>query len=312
MNRATAGFVEMMEVTAPLPKEEDEQIQANFKSMYVPQIHTWVLCQKKSNKKRQLFAFLRAEHAKPQRCCSSMAIFKPADLVLRSNNCIIDLNATLNGRPRTRKLNRDRLASPGISGQGIFKEETGGIPLARSPSKPNHTLAQFLVTKLMRTGPAQAHLGLADEYLPLLQELSQWVDKKTNQFPVDTLRSHPTLCPDVARNANSRTDREDHLVRQTGPPLPINTMQMQARVRGGPWRTPGSAYNDQFPSHAAPGVASPFPPLEMNRPFCQFPNGDRIVPKERPLVASALRNQAAVDTQTGKKYKSIFQSETCL
>lgn len=311
MNRATAGFVEMMEVTAPLPKEEDDQIKANFKSMYVPQIHTWVLCQKKPNKKRQLFSFLRAESGKTKRCCTSMAVFRPADLVLRSGNCTIDLNATLNGRPQTRKLNRNRFNSPGISGQGIFKEENEPIPLARSPSKPNHTLAQFLVNKLMLPGPAKTHMDVADEYISLLQELVQWVDKKTNQFPVDTLRAHPTLCPDVARGVNSRVDREDHLVRQSGPPLPVNTMQMQARVRSGPWRTPGSAYSDQFPTYGSGNVPSPFPPLEMHRPFCQFPNGERVGTQPAP-AADAFRSQAATDTVTSKRYRSIFESPTCL
>lgn len=316
MNFATAKFIGMQEATAPLPAEEDQQITRHFKACYVQQVRCWVLCQKKNGKKKLLFDFLQGKSCNKTRTRSSSSMNHspaPSELILHSGNCTINLNSAFNARPTTRQINRNRFSSPGTN---LVFNETPPEPIIKSRTRSSLSssncsrLSQFLVDKLLQPSSASQHLNLADEYMELLQELSMWVEKKANNFPVDPIRDHPHLSPVAISKMNASKDREDHLERQSM--LSIEKMKARNIVTQHKWRTPPSQYSNFFDDEEhqrTPSRLNPFPPFEKSRPFCQFPDA---IKKESTPVDDAFNNQAKTNTMIGHGYKNIFQSATCL
>jgi hypothetical protein len=234
----------------------------------------------------------------------------PPDLTLRGANCQINFALALNGRPVTRKNNANRFSSPGVTGQRIFREEPDPPP--RPLISRDNSLARFLLRKLMNVQSAAKFSDVAEGQFGLLQELSQWVEKRnTNPFPVDALLSHPTLSPFRESTMNNRRNTEDHLERAAIPPLP-HTVASMSPARHLKWKTPATAYESFFEQgerFQKSYLSGPYPPIEQSRPFGRFP-------KERdPQAESAddiFARQAKEDTMTGHGYKTIFESKTVL
>jgi hypothetical protein len=149
-------------------------------------------------------------------------------------------------------------------------------------------------------------------------ELTQWVERKnTNPFPVDQLLKHPTLSPYRESTANNQKNREDHLARPNIPPLPYNVLSGPTQ-KTTPWKTPRTAYScffdDDEEKFGKNYLSGPFPPFEQSQPFGKFPHDQGETPT--PVVPNrndpAFVRQAAEDTRTGRQYKHIFESTTCL
>lgn len=330
MNRATSAYVEMIESISPVPIEQDNLIKSHFKSCYFPQIHCWLICQKREGKKKKLFDFLNC--VTPLKSTASTplglagesassilrprsAFSKPSSLIHRSLNCTIDFSPTHNQRPSTRRIDRNRFSSPGSD--EVFNTYNPE-PIEKILSKPKEqdeykcsTLAQFYVKKLLQPSSSKSHFKVADQYFDLLNELASWVDRKCNQFPIDDLRLHPTLNPNYERQMNYEQDRADHLLRQSGPPHPTSYTS-QTSVSQQTWKTPTTAYSSFYDNVAnyKPGVPSPFLPMERSSPFCKFPQTEqKIVTIATP---KAIINQSVENKKASTRYKNIFQSKTCL
>jgi hypothetical protein len=314
---ATGLAVHQLEMDDPLTQAEESLIESVFKAQYAPQIKCWALVQSRSHK-RKFFAFIAGTQAqKPVRAVSSTkAPQTQADFLFHTVNCQINLGLAFNPRPVTKQNNNQRFASPGVSGQGIFRE--GFVePKPRANPKENETLATFIVGRLMNADVIPCFRPIANANYKLLQELTHWLDRKnTNQFPVDALLKHPTLSPYQECTANSARDREDHLSRPNIPPLPH-------KVRSAPippsvsWRTPCTQYSAFFNDDerfARGYLSGPYLPVEQSQPFGQFPHdrGDTPTPMIPDTRDPAFMRQAADDTKTGRRYKDIFESKTVL
>jgi hypothetical protein len=206
-----------------------------------------------------------------------------------------------------------RFSSPGVTGQRIFREEPHAPPRA-APIRDN-SLAKFFVRKLMNAQSAAHFLDGADAHFALLQELSQWVERRnTNPFPIDDLIAHPTLSPYRESVMNNRRNCEDHLERVAIPPLP-HTVASASAVRKVPWRTPATAYESFFENDGRferSYLSGPFPPIEQSRPFGRFPRDREASDNDDGNSDPAFVRQAKEDTETGRGYKRIFESKTIL
>lgn len=331
MNRATSAYIEMAEAASPIPIEQDNLIKEHFKSCYFPQIHCWLICQKKDGKKKKFFNFLNCiVPAKPATSSpigiageSAASILRPRSaltktstgLIYRSANCTIDFSPMHNQRPSTRRIDRNRFSSPGSD--EVFKEVTYNSLSKRSTTLRESTepqcssLAQFYVKKLLQPSSAKSHFQIADKYFDLLNELSSWVDRKCNQFPIDDLRSHPTLNPNVERRVNFESDKMDHLLRTSGPPFPTS-FSSQTTISSQPWKTPATAYTAFFDDarNYKAEILTPFVPMERSSPFCKFPQSEEK--KTQTQIPAAFQNQSTENRQASTRYKNIFQSKTCL
>jgi hypothetical protein len=310
---ATSLRVHQLEMNRPLTESEESIIRANLKPPFVPQIECWALVQSRSHRKK-FFEFLENPEArKPARALTSLSPGRPEkDFLLLSPTCQLNFTKPFRDTQTTRRNNRSRFASPGITGHGIFNEN----PVKSKPrpaAYEGETLGRFIVRRLMLPASAPKFLDIADANIRLLQELNHWVDRKnTNQFPVDNLLTHPTLSPFQAQTANMSRNHEDHLSRPNIPPLPHN-------VASGPtplhlfWKTPRTAYTaffDDDERFRKNYVSPPFPPLESSQPFCKFPQSPAVPPNS--TVNPLFVRQAKEDTRLGRKYKSIFESKTVL
>jgi hypothetical protein len=159
---------------------------------------------------------------------------------------------------------------------------------------------------------------IANANYRLLQELTQWVERKnTNPFPVDPLVNHPTLSPYHECTANHERNHEDHLARPNIPPLPYK-VQSGPTQRTIPWKTPATAYScffdDSDEKFTRNYLSGPFPPFEQFQPFGKFPHahGETRTPPVPNTRDPVFVKQAAEDTRTGRQYKQIFESATCL
>lgn len=312
MRKATAQYLEYAEANNPLTNEEENLINQNFKNCYAPQIHAWVYCQKASGRKK-LFDFLRGRDPKnPTRPMTSFAPSKK-DLVIQSSYCRIDLTSTMNYHRPTRRLNVNRFKSNGIIGDQIFGDCKGvHSQTSRNVQEPG-TLAKFIIKKLMKSERVDFFMAKSEENLDFLQQLNQYVDKKTNNFPVDNLRSHPTLNPDKERIINKKRNREDHLMRIGGPPQPYE-VKTRPQSAAHPWRTPTSAYSDCFhgdPRYGGRMITTSFSPVESAQPFCKFPETRQTEERKSKIDPKYVR-QYKEDNLRNRKYKEIFESKTVL
>jgi hypothetical protein len=309
--RATSLAIHQLEQNSPLSASEESLISSVFKPEFVPQIQCWALT-KSPPHRRKFFSFLAGTPApsRPARVVTSLSGQRP-DFVLNGPACQINLGLSFNPRPVSRQMNRERFASPGITGHGIFREDA---PPARAAApREEETLATFMVRNLMNATAVPRFRPLANANFKLLQELTQWIERRnTNPFPLDALIAHPTLSPVREFTANRVKNREDHIAAQ----LP-HIGQSGPSPRKSAWRTPSTAYSAFFNDEerfAERYWSGPLPPFEQSQPFCKFPQERGVV---RPRISSDVQNPvfvqaAAEDSRTGRRYRHIFQSTTCL
>jgi hypothetical protein len=147
--KATGLAIHQLEMNSPLSASEEELLNDIFKPQYVPQIHCWALVHTQS-RRQKLFNFLTgSQTSKPSRTASSLASPQlQRDFRLNTTNCQINFGFSFNPRPVSRQTHRDRFASPGITGQCIFREETLETRPRQKPSE-EETLATFMLRKLM-------------------------------------------------------------------------------------------------------------------------------------------------------------------
>lgn len=334
MNRATSAYVEMVEAMSPVPEEQDNLIKSHFKSCYFPQIHCWLICQKKESKKKKLFDFLNCVTPLKKTVSTPLGLAGTSasilrsrtalstsnnNLIYRSLNCTIDFSPMHNQRPSTRRIDRNRFSSPGSD--AIFKLSNSNEPSQKNISTQKvtsdnkcSTLAQFYAKKLLQPFSSKSHFQIADQYFDLLNELSSWVDRKCNHFPVDELRMHPTLSPNYERQMNYEQDRSDHLLRQSSQQQSSGFSQSSVSAKA--WKTPTTAYSSFFENAGSykPEILSPFLPMERSSPFCKFPMSEQKIEhfETQNQTPKEILNQSVDNRKASTRYKNIFQSKTCL
>ena len=302
---ATGKNVGILQNQNPITPEEESSLKQAFRAKYLQQIKMWYLVQKNS-KKRALMEFLKLwkTHKQPKRPSTAMHEMKPSDFILRSSTGTIDFRLSFNGRPCSRKNNRQRFSSSGIYGQDIFGETEPAFAKASEKETKRDTLAQFVLKKLMNDSFAEKMLPYADENYNLLNELQEWVDKKANALPVPLFSEPDDLNPNKERTLNSKTIREDHLGSIRSPKTKSRLPYMERS-----WHPPATAYNDFFGDELKGKLDKPFYPVERSHPFSKFPA------KELPPVSitpTEFREQSTQNKEFGKNYKNIFLSKTVL
>ena len=300
---ATAKNVSYLQNQYPLTPEEERVLKQAFRVKYLEQIRMWYLVQKE-NKKRKLMQFLSMYKApaRPSRPHTAMQKVRSGELVLRSSTGTIDLGLAFYGRPCSRKNNRERFASRGITGEDIFGKTAPIAPTLERCSS-HESLGQFYLKKLMNEDYAPKLLPYVEDYYSLINELQEWVDKKCNAMPVAQFQEPPSIQPNKERLINARTIREDHLIRNSRSRRSEDPFVLK------PMRTPPTAYNDFFGEEKTASIDPPFIPAELSKPFGDFPNKEDASPERKVKFTS---QQAAENTQAGRRYKSIFLSKTVL
>ncbi|OHS97569.1 hypothetical protein TRFO_36172 [Tritrichomonas foetus] len=313
MKVPTANFLEFNEVNYPMTAEEERLLSQNIKPCYLPQVKAWVYCQRPKHKNK-LFSLLKGLEPKNSKARPITSFSPHHEVVIESSSCRIDLTSFLGIQSPTRRLNVNRFASNGIIGDKIFGDcKAVGTP--RRNEGQSASLAQFILKKIIKPERLNGIIDKSEGYLSFLEELNNYIEKKANNFPIDTLRSHPTLNPDKERRINNRRNREDHLTRNGAPPHP-HEVRAKPKPRPHPYKTPTSAYTDFFstdPRYTNLGLSMAFPPFEQSQPFCIFPEASQQKTRQTmPKFDPKFIQQAKEDSITNRNYKKIFNSKTIL
>ncbi|OHS97561.1 hypothetical protein TRFO_36215 [Tritrichomonas foetus] len=303
------------ERTSTITDEDKSRIKMMFKDEYSQQIYIWALMSCKS-KQKTFFDMLDGEQQQSrmkERGVEKLNFsIRVPDLVIRKANCQIDINRSWIGTPHSKQTNPNKFASPGTD------EVFNHTPL-RSVPEQKSTLSQFIVKKIMKPNHASKVCQYADDYYNLLHELLNVIEKKVNFLPIDTLYNHETLSPRSARVTNTKKMGEDHLDdiinsnkhnHMHSPPLTSRSITNHPRFE---IKTGMTTTQDSYSPELRRGIDTRPPvlirPTEQKQSFASFPSlNEPIVYVKNELIMK----QSSTNTETGRKYKSIFESETCL
>jgi hypothetical protein len=171
-----------------------------------------------------------------------------------------------------------------------------------------------MIRKLFQAPVAERLFELGDEYYGLLNELTLWTEKKTNRYPIDPLRDHPSMSMRSEREMVKAKMEEDH---QWVPGHRKIKRTHVARDLRSPRRKPtGSNYREAycgpFGHHSRrtgpPPVAESMKPEVPPLPFGVFPE---VPPLPRRTLAE-FAQQAADARRDGRVNKAVFTGPTCL
>ena len=313
MKSATAAYLEYAELNNPLKSEEESLITQMIKRCFVSQVRTWALCQR-PNRRKQLFDFLSGKD--PKKSTRPMTSFsRNENIVIQSSTCRIDLTANLDLTPKpTRRCNVNRFKSDGIIGEKIFGD-CKAINRTTPLQTENNSLAQFILKKLIRPEKVNLLINKAEDYFLFLQELNQFIEKKSNILPIDEISEHPSLNPNKERVANLTRNREDHIAREGFPPKP-HDVKARTRTVSHPWRTPTTSYTDFFssdPRYNQYAISSAYSPLDNPVPFSRFPQSSpEDMERRSQRFDPKFLKQVKEDSITNRTFKKIFNSKTVL
>ena len=310
----------------PVPPEDLALIRSTFKEEYHRPMRDWMLIQ--SDKKRaRLLGLIRCQPSTkilPQPLADSSRMLSyhyQADprLVSRSATGVIDLNRSFYGDAPRRFLNSKRFAPTAISTEGIF-----GFPTSYATrsivSEDSPKYSEFIVKKLFQPAAAREISLRADEYFDLLQVLLKWVDKKTNQYPIDPIRGRKSLEPRTEGALTKAKNEEDHMYPAGHRPITKAQLPKGLRSRGGAQAIKNfmtSHYTDSFcdESHqewlkSTPRVTDSCKPIQNPAPYAMFPGNP--FERERAVFDEYILQQSRENSISGKINRDIFNSKTCL
>lgn len=300
---ATAHCINFLEANNPLTDEEDEALREAIRGVYRDQVHCWVLLQSKARRRR--FFELLAAKPRGKKRISRTADARP--IVVRSSSGSIDIRAAIYGRNTSRRIDPDRFASKGIKGQQIFGSPAK--PVAEKSKPEEDSMARFILKRFWYPDVAPKMFGVADDYLPMLMEIQEWIDKKCNAAPIkENDEEVDELSPYTEASMNKSLNDEDHVTRPMSA-MPVSSPLPCSRAAHAEWRTPPTMYTSFFGDRKGAKVCSPCPPIDLPRPFCSFPETDGI--GIRPQTTNAtLRRQAEMNRTTRQDTRRVFESRT--
>jgi hypothetical protein len=174
------------------------------------------------------------------------------------------------------------------------------------------TLAEFLVKKFLTPEAAEKVLPVARDYVDILQDLQNWIDKRQMNYPVDTCAVHPTLNPRSARVMVKKKFEEDHFWHPSHDPTPPSVPRTMGARRSYEVKCGRSTYQDFFDPDARCGaepiLSAPIVPSAPRRPFGTFP----LVTRDPYPVSEVVTRQFGHNNELGRANKEIFEAETCL
>ena len=319
-------FMNEQEKRHPVREEDEELIRACFKEEYHKPMRDWMLIQ--SDKKRaRLVSLLRGQPSTkilPQRPTDTakMLSFRyqvEPDLISRSSTSVIDLNRSFYGNAPRRFLNSKRFAPTAISTEGIFGFPTP-YTTTRSVTAGGPKYSEFIIKRLFKPSVAQEISLRSDEYFDLLQVLQKWVDKKTNQYPIEPIRRGDILHPRVELALSKAKNEEDHMYPCGHRPIVKAQLPKGLRSRGGAQAIRNfmtSNYTDSFcdESHQewlkeTPKVTDTCKPIQNPAPYAMFPTNP--FERERAIIDDYILQQSRENLISGKMNRAIFESKTCL
>ena len=324
--RTNEHFMNEQERLHPVSSEADSLIRSSFKEEYHRPMRDWFLIQ--SEKKRTRFlALLRGEPSTkklPQRPSTASRTLSyhyqvQPDLIARDANGVIDLNRSFYGDAPRRFLNSKRFAPTAIATEGVF-----GFPTpykTRSVDTPPK-YSEFIVKKLLKPHAADEVSFRADECFDLLQELLKWVDKKTNDYPIDPIKGRKCLQPRTEGALTKAKLDEDHIYPaghkrpgrrpQTAKPPVERTRGAKAIKNFMTTNYMDNFCDDDHQSwlQRSPDPRRPCKPVKNPAPYAMFP----INPYERERFAPDpyILAQARENRISGKMNRAIFESKTVL
>jgi hypothetical protein len=313
VSRSIPRNIRELERLVPLGDDNTALINTLIKEEYTHQVATWALTNRNS-RRRVLWAFLRAE---PRRKFTQtntenfdISSHLPG-LLIESGNIRMNLNTCFTGHISTRRLNRDKFASPGTD--DTFHSKVGIPSLNLGAIKREESYAHHMARRFMTPLGVNKVEPIVDEYLDLLEEIGLLVEKTQNWYPVDHLYKHPILSPQSARVVTKAKDNEDHLNRPGYDPTPPTTPRTQGARMKYVVKTGQSTsryyYGMDYRCGAEPSVSPPVKPIERSTPFALFPGETH--PVVYP-VSDVIRQQVITTRRMGKANKAIFEAETCL
>lgn len=308
-------YLNEMERERPLRDEEIILVNSSFKDQYCPPMINWCLIAT-DRRRATLFSFLRGEpSSKPcQRAQTARAVRHRSDLVIETASSRIDFNTAIYG-PRQKNVNTIKFESRSIREEGIF-----GFTSLLTPRSIEHvSMIETTIKEYLRPLVFNKVCPLCEDYAKLINELSKWLDKKTNYFPVDPIRGMPNLKPAAEGRITKAKMEEDHFYAPNHRPRKANPTARTLRNRGDiakELRFNTSNYQEHFcdDTHEidfrTPRKTITCKPMENPSPFATFPTA--YLSKTRGTTNDLILEQSRMNTQLGKFNKACFEGPTCL
>jgi hypothetical protein len=316
-------YMNEMERTRPLNPSDEELVRSSFHEKFFLPIHDWLLIQ--PDKRREvLFGLLRGARArKPAKTIEARNLsatnwqgHRRQDLVVQTPTTRIDFNRSIFG-PAGFRPDPRAIAPTQVATQGVFGHAEPWTPRAKPGSA---TLPDYLVRHLFKPAVAERLVPLSDEYMPLIDELIKWTEKKTMGFPVDPLIGHGSITPKAEGALTKAKLEEDHFyppghrpVKKTKLARDLAKRSLHAQAR----KLTASRYQDVFCddihedyiANGPPPVTKPFRQVGNGTPWGLFPDMPEI---DSPTHDPLLIRQAADNRLMGRYNKAIFEAKTCL
>jgi hypothetical protein len=177
----------------------------------------------------------------------------------------------------------------------------------------------MMVAHLLRPAAAEALYPLADEYYGLLNNLMQWVEKKTNGYPSDAYEGRDSIRPRVQRVLVKAKMEEDHQyptghrkVQKMQHARDLTNHSLAVELK----RMTNSSYREAFCDEVhegflregSPVPSPPIKPMGNLLPFGVFPS----VPASPRRHPREYAEMAAETRKDGMLNKAVFEGPTCL
>jgi hypothetical protein len=174
-------------------------------------------------------------------------------------------------------------------------------------------LAQVIGKKFFQPLAYNRLFDVLDGHLATLQELEITLSRANRGWPVNELYAHPTLSPRIESAYVRDKMSEDHFYDGSRHPEPPSFPRTRGATQRFEVKCGSSTYRDMYSLESRCGaeakIAKPIRPVENGRSFGLYPE---VNLRSRNEVSDLLLKQSFTDRKTGKAYRAIFESATCL
>ena len=316
-------------------------LKESFKDEYFQPAYVWFLMQKPSHRTKVIALLngkLTEKDITTRNLNSSRRTRDPnSKFILRTPLSVINFNSIINNSEsqtyNKMSLNPQRMRQTAIQREGLFgyaesntkhnNKSLGLRPRGLTPTlerKECSSYAQYLVKSFFTPTAAQRILPIADEKMDLLKEIALALEKRSTYYPIDPLKTHPSMNVKTMGRTTKTLHELDH-IRQPSQPhydMASNDDDVRRNVRS---RNVAKEKNVSVTQSCYTEMCTQFLDEKYNinktkmirpdfhpSPFTCFPEVKPVAPPPSLLLSS----QFNTNKQDGRANKRIYSGTTCL
>jgi len=304
----------------PVSKEDKRTIYNAFKEEYCHQAYTWFLFQNESRREK-FISFITGEAAPTFK----HPIVPPLSARVTKSNHFSEVqpNLVLHSPRGTININRAILAShhdykqtyrpnvpirqTSIEREHIF----GSHPLPPLKEEKEDSIALYLVRKFFNPSYAEKIIPFAESGYQFLSEISKILDQRENKYPINPLRSHPTMDPYKMAVISKERATSDHLQNLASPrnclPPVVHTKDLDSVAQTGLssyQEATLESLDEKYHMTMTKMIAPKYNPV----PFGPFP----VQQPSSPPPSTYMRNHIKESLTLGKRNYEVLNGPTIL